>query len=223
MLLLTVASAGCASTGSPAPRGANEQSTESESQAIARRFLGDGGGTAAKAGPAYQWLTVGTLYWVSGPAEPGLLVAAPGGGRPPVRLTGDIAALEAFLAMQYSGRLPGVSVLNDIAQLVKDATFGKRGRIATPEFFDAQFDVVGRIDDWFEGHDNYDPADFARLCPGIRASLDKNAWTIEFNVFNSWGGVDVVRASGTASPLTLQQVNIDVVKPHGEFNYPLVD
>jgi len=223
-VVLALASAGCASTGTAAPRGSSAQPTETESQAVARRFLGDGNGTAVNAGAAYRWLTVGRLYWVSGPEEPGLLVAAPGGGRPPVRLTGDIAALKAFLALQYNGRLPGVGALKDIAQLVKDATFGKRGRIATPEFLDAQVDAGGGgVDDWFRDESQHDPAEFARLCPELRASLDKNAWALEFNVFNSWGGVDVVRASGTASPLTLQQVNIDVVKPHGEFNYPLVD
>jgi len=141
-----------------------------------------------------------------------------------MRLTGDLAALKTFLALQYNGRLPGVGALNNIAQLVKDATFGKRGRIATPAFFDAQFDAGGgSIDDWFRDESQHDPAEFARLCPEIRASLDKDAWTLEFNVLNSSGGVDVVRASGTASPLTLQQVNIDVVKPRGEFNYPLAD
>jgi hypothetical protein len=50
---------------------------------------------------------------------------------------------------------------------------------------------------------------------GIRASFDKNEWTLEFNVINVWGGVDVVRASGTASPLTLRDVSVAVVKERG--------
>ena len=122
--------------------------------------------------------------------------------------------------MQFNGRLPGVSALNDVAQLLKDAIVGRRGRIATPELFDAQ---EAHIDDWLVGHEDH-PSDFVRLCySGIRASLDKNEWTLEFNIINGWGGVDVMRASGTASPLTLQHANIEVVKERGEFSYPFVD
>ena len=66
-----------------------------------------------------------------------------------------------------------------------------------------------------------DPAQFKKMFSGIHASLDENEWTIAFNVINGWGGVDVVRASGTASPLTLRDVSVAVVKARGEFYYPL--
>jgi hypothetical protein len=209
--------AGCVSAGSPASRGPRQEAAKSE--AVARRVSGDRSGGAWTAASAYQWLTVGKLYWVASPVEADVLVAVLGGGPTPARLTGDVAALNRFLAMQFNGRLPDVGALSDIAQLIKDALVGRRGRIATPEFLDSQ---ALQLDDWLKG-DNADPAEFAQLCSGIRTSLDKNAWTVEFNVFNGWGGVDVVRASGTASPLTLQQVSIDVVKPREEFNYPFVD
>lgn len=216
IMTLALGLAGCAATGVPAPRGPDEKSAQGE--AATRNPSVERPAAASQAAPAYPWLTVGRLYWTTDPLGPDLLVADLGGGRPPVRLTGDIAALKGFIAMQFNGRLPGVGALSDIAQLVKDAIFGKRGRIATPDFFDAQ---QLRLDDWFLGHDNSDRAEFARLCSGIRAALNKNAWTLQFNVFNEQGGVDVVRVSGTASPLTLQFITIDVVKPRGEFNYPL--
>ena len=118
--------------------------------------------------------------------------------------------------MQFNGRLPGVSALSGIAQLVKDAVIGKRGSIATPEFFESQ---RRRLDEWLKGRER-DPDALKRVCSGIRSSLKKNEWTIEFNVISGSGGVDVVRAEGTASPLALHYITVDVVKARGEFNYP---
>jgi len=219
------------STGSPAPQGAStiseapaarepagqaSREESAESEAVAKQFLGDRPGGASRAGAPYQWLTAGTLYWVVGPRDPDVLVAFLGDGRTPVRLTGDIPALKSFLAMQFSGRLPGASALGGIAQLVKDAIIGKRGRIATPEFFESQ---RRHLDDWLKGRER-DADALKRVCSGIRRSLNKNEWTIEFNVINGSGGVDVVRASGTASPLTLLYISVDVVKARGEFSYP---
>jgi len=132
-------------------------------------------------------------------------------------LTGDIAALKSFLALQFNGRLPGVDALNGIAQLVKDSVLGRRGSIATPDFFQAQQKDLG---EWLKGRER-DPAEFKRVCSGVRGSLAKNEWTVEFNVINGEGGVDVVRASGTASPLTLRHVSVGAVKARGEFRYPL--
>ena len=152
-----------------------------------------------------------------GPRDPDVLVAVLEGGRAPVRLTGDIPALKDFLATQFNGRLPGVSALTGVAQLVKDAIIGKRGSIATPEFFESQ---RRHLDAWLKGRER-DPDALKRVCSGIRRSLNKNEWTIEFNVINSSGGVDVVRASGTASPLTLLYISVDVVKARGEFNYSM--
>ena len=119
--------------------------------------------------------------------------------------------------MQFNGRLPGVSALSGVAQLVKDGIIGKRGSIATPEFFESQ---RRHLDAWLKGRER-DPDALKRVCSGIRRSLSKNEWTIEFNVINSLGGVDVVRASGTASPLTLLYISVEVVKARGEFNYSL--
>ena len=110
-----------------------------------------------------------------------------------------------------------MSALSGVAQLVKDAIIGKRGSIATPEFFESQ---RRHLDAWLKGRER-DPDALKRVCSGIRRSLNKNEWTIEFNVINSSGGVEVVRASGTASPLTLLYISVDVVKPRGEFNYSM--
>jgi hypothetical protein len=150
--------------------------------------------------------------------EPSRLVAVVDGGQAPILLTGDIAALKGFLAKQFDGRLPDVGALNDIAQLVKDAVVGKGGNIATREFFEQQ--KRDGLDRWLKGRER-DPAQFEKLCSGIRRSMNKNEWTLEFNVINGSGGVDVVRASGTASPLMLQHVSAAVVKARGEFYYPL--
>ena len=236
IVLLANVLAACASTGSPAPQGASaigEATSEApaarepagqasreesaESDAIAKKFLGERPGAASRVGAPYQWLTVGRLYWVVGPRDPDVLVAVLEGGRAPVRLTGDIPALKSFLATQFNGRLPGVSALSGVAQLVKDAIIGKRGSIATPEFFESQ---RRHLDAWLKGRER-DPDALKRVCSGIRRSLNKNEWTIEFNVINSSGGVEVVRASGTASPLTLLYISVDVVKPRGEFNYSM--
>lgn len=213
--MLSLASVSCASTRSPAPRASSGESAERES--VARQFLGDRGGSASKAGPGYQWLTAGRLYWVGGPVDADLLVAVPGDGRAPVRLSGDLAAIQAFLAMQFNGRLPGVGALSDIARLLKDSIIGRGGTIATQDFFDSQ---VLYLDEWFGEDRQYDPPELFRVCSGIHASLDGNTWTLEFNVISYAGGVDVLRASGGAAPLTLQQVNVDEVKARGTFIYP---
>lgn len=236
IVLLTYVLGACASTGSrapqgtnapgeatreaPAPRGPDGQASRedsAESRAIAKQVLGDHRGGAWKLGAEYEWLTIGRLYWVMGPLDPAVLVAALDDRRGPVRLTGDIPALKDFLAMQFNGRLPGVSALSGIARLVKDAIIGKGGSIATPDFFESQ---RHHLDEWLKGRER-DPDKLKRLCSGIRTSLVKNEWTVEFNVIDGSGGVDVVRASGTASPLALLYISVDVVKARGEFNYPL--
>jgi hypothetical protein len=51
---------------------------------------------------------------------------------------------------------------------------------------------------------------------GVRTSLARNEWTLEFNVIDGAGAVDVVRAAGTASPLTLVHVSVGVLKPRGD-------
>jgi len=213
------APAGPAPVEAPAPRapaGDARPEDTAEARAVARQFLGDRQGGAWKAG--YEWLTVGRLYWVRGPLEPNRLVAVVGEGRAPILLTGDIAALKGFLAMQFNGRLPGVGALNDIAQLVKDGILGYAGSIATPEFLARQ--KRDGLDHWLQGRAR-DPAELEKACSGIRGSLNRNQWTLEFNVITAAGGVEVVRASGTASPLVLEHVSVGVVKPRGEFTNPL--
>jgi hypothetical protein len=212
------ASAGRAPGEALAPNASDGQADRDElakGESVARHFLGDRPGGAWPA-QGYQWLTVGKLYWVMGPAEPARLVAVPGEGQSPVLLTGDLAALKRFLALQFDGRLPGVEALNRVARLIKDAIVGKGGSIATPDFFKSQHDGLGA---WLMGRQR-DPAELERLCSGIRASLNKNQWTLEFNVLSGAGGVDVVRASGTPAPLTLTNISVGVLKSRGEFSYP---
>src|SRR5262245_22058461 len=115
--LLTQLLGACAATKFPAPQGPADPATSearaplepaapaspeesAESEAVARRFLGDRRGGARNAG--YRWLTAGRLYWVMGPSDPGRLVAVVGDGQRPILLTGDIPALKAFLAMQFN-------------------------------------------------------------------------------------------------------------------------
>jgi hypothetical protein len=50
---------------------------------------------------------------------------------------------------------------------------------------------------------------------------ERQSRSIEFNVINGCGGVDVVRLFVTASRLTLEQVSVDVVKARWEFYCPL--
>lgn len=234
IVLSTYLLGACASTRSPAPQAPAGQATAgapvrqepdghgsreeaAEGERVARQVLHDAPGGAWKAG-GYKWLTVGRLYWVKGPLEVSRLVAVVGDAQAPTILTGDIAALQGFLAMQLNGRLPAASALNDIAQLVKDAVVGPGGSIATVEFFESQ--RRSGLQDWLKGRQR-DPAELKKVCSGIRRSLNKNEWTLEFNIINTEGGVDVVRASGNASPLQLRQVSIGVVKTRGEFYYPL--
>jgi len=213
--VLTLVLASCAATGGQTRQTAADDFAESA--AVAKQVLGERSGGAWPLG--YKWLTVGRVYRVMGPSpEPDVLVAVLVRGQPAVRLTGDETALKSFLAMQFEGRLPGVDALNGIAQLVKDAVVGKGGSIATREFYESQ--QRDGLDEWLKRPER-DPAVLRRLCSGIQRSLGKNEWTLEFNVINGWGGVDVVRASGTASPLTLVRVSVDVVKARGEFRYPL--
>jgi hypothetical protein len=214
-LMLTLVLAGCAAAGGQTRHTTDEDSAESA--AVAKQFLGNRSGAAWRV--SYEGLTVGRVYWVMGPApEPNVLVAVLSSGQPAVRMTGDEAALKSFLDMQFEGGLPGPSALSGVAQLVKDAVVGKGGSIATPEFFESQ--RRDGLDAWLKGRER-DPAELQRLCSGIRRSLDKNEWALEFNVINGWGGVDVVRATGNASPFSLVRTSVDLVKARGEFRYPL--
>jgi hypothetical protein len=45
---------------------------------------------------------------------------------------------------------------------------------------------------------------------------------MQFNVFNSAGGVNTITVSGTERPFTIRQISVDELKPAGEFSYRMV-
>lgn len=55
----------------------------------------------------------------------------------------------------------------------------------------------------------------------IRVSQHGNGWEIQFNVFNTRGGVELVRARGRSVPFAVDTIDVMPVKPDGEFTYPL--
>lgn len=146
-----------------------------------------------------------------------LVVATLGDGKPPVSLTGDAALLSEFLAKQFNGQFQGAGQVEGVAQLLKDATIGPAAVIGSAAFLKSQ---TGEFDEWLKGREK-NPAVFKNLCTGIRSYNDKGQWQIEFNVFNTVGGVDSLKASGGMAPLTIQALVVKPVKPAGEFSYPL--
>jgi hypothetical protein len=205
----------------PAPKAAGTEKGEDLDDVVAEMFLKGkkrSPGDVREATILYKWLKVGRVYWVFDWDNDRIaMVATPGGGSPPVRLTGDNVALGNFLSKQFDGRYPGASQRANIARFLKDASISPSAVIGTPEFLNAQ---RRSFDEWLQKREK-NPEVFAKLCTGIVGREDKNEWQLQFNVFNPRGGVDLLTASGTISPLTIRELKVEVVKPRGEFSYPL--
>jgi hypothetical protein len=166
----------------------------------------------------YRWVSVGKVYSVfARHSRRWLLVALMPDGHA-VCLTGDFQSVAAFLAMQFGGTFPGVGQRDAIARLLKDALVGHADLIAEPGLL-ARLKANG-LASWLKGREK-DAARFEEQFTDIAARQDKNAWQIQFNVLTARGALEVVTASGTVSPLTLNHVSLDIVKPPGEFSFPL--
>jgi hypothetical protein len=202
----------------PTARGASSGVTPSaEGHLIEELFLGGEPGWF-KEREDYRWVSVGKVYSVfARHSERWLLVALMGDGHP-VCLTGDFEAVAAFLAKQFGGTFPGTGQRGAIAQFLKDAFVGHAGLIAEPGFLARQ--KADGLADWLKGREK-DASIFEKQFKEIVAWQDRNAWYIEFNILTARGGVEVMKASGTVSPLSLGHVGVDIVKPPGEFYFPL--
>jgi hypothetical protein len=172
---------------------------------------------------AYRWFSVGRVYEVRDSSlNRQLIVGALGDGTPPVSLTGpeNRKATADFLSKQFNGRFPGRAKAEGVAQLLKDVTLGPYGVIADRQFLQSQKRGTGSVREWLKGRET-DPKVFEGFCTDVEAREDKNDWLLQFNVFNTEGGVDRLTATGTISPLTIQRVSVKELKPAGEFFFPL--
>jgi hypothetical protein len=77
-----------------------------------------------------------------------------------------------------------------------------------------------KIQNWLKGRAK-DPAVFDQFCTGIQLHVRKDKWTVQFNVFNTRGGVTSVSASGNTTPLTVDRIRVDSVKPERGILLPL--
>jgi hypothetical protein len=198
----------------------NSNNRKSDADIVAELFLTGPrrAGDVRDVTRAYPWVSAGRIFFVSDWSRHRMLVVATvGGDEHPVSLTGSTGAVSRFLSRQFGGRFPGIGRSEDVAQLLKDAMIGPSAVIATEEFWEHQRD---RIAGWLKGREK-DPSAFKRLCTGIQGYERQNEWTIRFNVFNASGGVESVSASGTAVPLTVRRIDVEPVKPKGEFHNPL--
>jgi hypothetical protein len=171
---------------------------------------------------AYGWISVGRVYSVrDSNLGRAFLVGALGDGTAPVSLSGpeNRRAAAEFLSRQFRGRFPGLDKSEGVAQFLKDITLGLYAQIADARFLKSQ-KRDGGLQGWLKGREK-DPAVFEALCSGVRAREDKNEWQLEFNVFNTGGGVDRLKVSGSIAPLAIQALSVEEVKAVGEFYYPL--
>jgi hypothetical protein len=201
------------------PNAVKNQDTEGE--LVARMFLTGARrpGDVIEATSSYSWLKSGRIFWVSDWAlDRVFVVATLGGGAPLVRLSGNPAGISNFLSKQFDGRFPGGGQREHIARLLKDVSIGPSAVIASAAFLENQ--RRSGLHEWLKGREK-DSAVFVRLCVGIQGREDKNEWELQFNVFNTRGGVNLVKASGTVSPLSIREIIVGVVKAPGEFSYPL--
>jgi hypothetical protein len=192
---------------------------ESEADRVAKRFLSKPPepGDVRDATSVYPWISAARVYWLNDWQARRVVVVAVPDGRPPVRLTGDRAAVADFMSRQFDGRFPDASRVGGIAQLLKDATVGPHSNLADREFLDSQ---RADLASWLKGRQK-DARAFESFCTGIRETVNDNEWHLQFNAFNPAGGVDSVKASGTVAPLTIKDLTVEVVKSPGEFTNPL--
>lgn len=210
--------AGLACTAPTSSAGINESRSsevvkgEAEIDLVARTFLGSTDRRYVRpANSVYPWITVGNVYLVY-ERDRILVVAVPGDGNPPVRLTGDRTAVASFVSKQGGGKFIG---FNALAKLFRDVAVHPTGAIGTPDLLLDPADLP----DWMQGREK-DPNVFRRLCSGIAGHQEENEWRLQFNVFDVKGGVEAVSASGTVSPFTIRHLSTTTVKPAGEFHYP---
>ena len=205
------------------PTGHNESrasvggAPNAEGRLIEELFLGGQPGWF-KENENYRWVLGGKVYSVfARQSGRWLLVALMDDGHA-VCLTGDFEAVAALLAKQFGGTFPGPGQGSAIAYLLKDALLGHADLIAEPDLL-AWLKRRG-LASWLKGREK-DPAIFEQQFSTIIARQDRNLWEVQFNVITARGGVETVKASGTVSPLTLGHVSLEIVKPPGEFYYPL--
>lgn len=167
---------------------------------------------------AYPWISVGRIYWVLDRAwNRRLVIFWRGNDSLPVLLTGDTKTLSNILVEQYRAGFPGLSHVDEIATLIKDSMTTPAAVIPTEAFCKSQQKF---IDGWLRGREKRE-AEFKKFCTGIRASENGNSWAIQFNVFNTRGGVEVLSARGTVMPFSVNAIEAVTLRPDGEFTYPL--
>jgi hypothetical protein len=198
----------------------DELAVRAGEEAIAKQFISGERypGDVRDVTTVYGWVSVGRVYWVADvPHKRTSVVVRLTEQSNPASLNGDTAAISSFLSRQFNGRPPAGAQFNAIVKFLKDVATSPGAAIATKKFCDRQ---RPGIQHWLKGRAK-DPATFEQCCTGIQLDVREDKWTVQFNVFNTRGGVNSVSASGSTTPLTVDSIRVDSVKPDGEFYYPL--
>lgn len=204
-------------------RGNDMTAMDAERQWVTKLFLPGRNGTqdVNDVTDSYPWVVSGRIYRVTDRKEKRtIFVSASGGETAPVSLS-DInhpAALSDFVFRQFNGRFPGIDRIGVIATLLKGAAIGPGSSIANANFL-RNAKTFG-LERWLRGREK-DPRVFEGLCTGIHGGVDQNSWWMEFNVFNSRGGVELVKVPGAVAPPSVLSVTVVETKSDGEFFYDL--
>ncbi len=164
----------------------------------------------------YSWVSTGRVFRVLDRSQRRLMTVLLLGTKRQ-RLSGNVLETSEFMSSQFRGQSSGNDRRSDIAQFWKDVMIGPHAIIATEEFCSSQRRVIGA---WLKGREK-DPGAFMSFCSGIKGDEGGGTWTIRFNLFNTAGGVDAVVVTGKVEPFSVERFETSVLKPAGEFYYPL--
>jgi hypothetical protein len=187
---------------------------------VARQFLAntDDPRDVSDMTVVYSWVVTGSAFLVNDRTSGAEFVVAALAGRHPLRLNGNTVAISAFVTKQFNELFPGIGRLAVLARFLADVTVGPTAVVADAEFLSQRRN--GEIRRWL-GREK-DVTVFEGLCTGVSAREEANEWRMQFNVFNSAGGVNTITVSGTERPFTIRQISVDELKPAGEFSYRMV-
>jgi len=100
-------------------------------------------------------------------------------------------------------------------QMLRHFLFGRSGFLASWEFLNGQRSALPQ---WTMHCQSDGTALFEKCCEEPRSTYAPNHWILDFNYFNTRGGVEKWHASGSES--MVHEAEMQVLVPDGKFTYP---
>lgn len=126
--------------------------------------------------------------------------------------------IRSLLESHFIGVLHDGKKFNIMLDVLKDWVINPRGYIGSGDFFARQEPVLGS---WLVGEVK-EPSVFKMYCvePDYSYDAANGDWGVSFYVFNTEGGVNLIRVVGHEKPFRIDKISVDEIRKAGSFYYP---